>query len=269
MKKILLFVAVWIAAVNLSLAQCNPMDHDWQGAAFGVSPDPNLGETFVDGIVGQNYNDVVYVLAPENVADVDTLFEGLDITIDSISLDSITIFNGLADVQLSNIGLNVSCNNNGDSPNFPCHFMPGNAYCGDIFGVPTAAGEFQVKIFVTVFFNFLGPQSAPYAIENYTLNITDGEIAVLEANVSQNVLNQNTPNPASNKTQISYELTRSQEVTFEVRNLIGQVVYNQKGISKKGTNTIDLNTSDLESGIYIYSIQMADKKLSRRMVVQK
>lgn len=267
MKKILLIVAVWISAVNLSISQCNPMDHDWQGAAFGVSPDPNMGETFVDGYVGQNYNDVVYVLAPQDVGDVDSLYENFDITIDSISLDSITIFNGIADVQLSNIGLNVSCNNGGDSPN-PCHFMPGNAYCGDIYGVPTVAGEFQVKIFVTVFFNFLGAQALPYSFDNYTLNIL-GESAVNEVPVLQNVLNQNSPNPAFNQTQISYDLTRTQEVNFEVRNLVGQLVFSQKGIAKKGTNTINLNTSELESGIYIYSLQIADKKLSRRMIIQK
>lgn len=268
MKKFLLFVAVWISAVNLSMAQCNPLDHDWQGSLFGVSPDPAMGETFVDGYLDVYYNDVVYVLAPTSAGQIDPVYEPFNINIDSISLDSITIFNGLSDVQLSNIGLTVSCNNNGDSPN-PCHFLPGNAYCGDIAGIPTAAGEFQVKIFVSVFFIFAGtPQVIPYAFENYTLNILQ-EVAILEPTVNQNVLNQNSPNPVVNKTAISYELTQSQDVTFEVRNIVGQLVYSQKSKARKGNNTIELNTSNFESGVYIYSIQFADKKLSRHMMVQK
>lgn len=267
MKKSLFLLSIGLLVSFLSISQCNPMDHDWQGAAFGVSPDPNLGETFVNGYVGENYNDVVYVLAPQNVGDVDSLYEDFNITIDSISLDSITIFNGIADVQLSNIGLNVSCNNGGDSPN-PCHFMPGNAYCGDIYGVPTAAGVFQVKIFVTVFFNFLGPQALPYSFDNYTLTILDGT-PVLENAATQNELYQNTPNPVLSKTQIPFDLMRSQEVKFELRNLVGQLVYSQTIQARRGNNIIDLNTTEFESGIYIYSIQIADKKLSKRMVVQK
>lgn len=268
MKKLLLFAAAWAVSLLSAQAQCDPTAHDWQGAAFGVSPDPNLGETFVDGYINQPYSDVVYVKAPSSVSEVDSVFENLNIQIDSISLDSITIFNGLADIQLSNIGLNVTCNNNGDSPN-PCHFMPGNAYCGDIAGIPTVSGEFQVKIFVTVFFNFLGPQAAPYSFDNYTLTIHDGEIAVIETAAPAITLGQNNPNPASYQTSIQFDLVRSQAVQFEVRNLLGAQVMDRRIQGKKGNNTLSIETSGLEPGVYIYSIQVADKKISKRMVVQR
>lgn len=264
-KKLLLSTFIVVLA-NVTNAQCDPASHDWMGEAFGVSPDPNAGETFVDGILGEYYNDVVYVLAPVDVTDIDSTF-AIDLQIDSISLDSITLFNGLADVQLSNIGLNVTCNNNGDSPN-PCMFMPGNAYCGDISGVPTAAGIFPVKIYVKVFFNFFGPQSAPYEFENYTLNIVD-PTSILEKVTPAITISQNTPNPANTSTDITFQLSRPENVQFEVLNLLGEKIYASKSSGRKGDNKLTLDTSAMEPGVYLYSIQCADKKFTKRMIVQR
>lgn len=266
MKKTLL-AATLIAAFQFhSNAQCNSSAHDWGSATFGVSPNPNIGENFLPAALGVAYADVVYILCPTNSTDIDPTLPA--VAIDSIRLDSITLFNGLADVQLSSIGLNVTCNNNGESPN-PCMFYPGNAYCGDIAGIPTVAGLFDVKIFVTVYFSFFSqPSSLPYSFEGYTLDVS-GPIAIAEVNQNTFTLLQNSPNPAAHFTNIKFETGRTEDITIQVTNLIGGVVMNKLVKSKKGENNVRIDTSNLETGIYLYSIQTNEKKLTRKMIVQQ
>jgi len=267
MKKYLLSSFFIIVASVTGLAQCDPFEFDWGTATFGVSPNPNAGENFLPATLNQPYFDEVHVKCPSNIQDVDPTIL-FNVPIDSISLDSITIFNGIADVSLTNIGLNVTCNNNGDSPN-PCMLYPGNVYCGDLFGSPTAAGVFPAKIYVTAYFNAFGNQAVPYPFEGYTLSVTDpSSVGVNEIRKAEINLGQSMPNPASIATQINYDLSSSSTVHFEVMNLVGQNVFTKVVNGKKGTNTIKLDTSEMESGVYLYSIRTGDKKMTKRLVVQ-
>ncbi len=268
MKKTLLIAAITMASVNFATAQCNPADHDWAGATYGVSPDPNAGETFVDGVLGQSYADVVYVKAPTTAGEVDSAYIKLNLAIDSLSLDSITIFNGLVDVSLTNIGLYISCNNLGVSPN-ACMFMPGGSYCGDIWGTPTSAGTFPVKIYTTVFVTFgIFPQGIGYVFDNYTLTIADPANSVSE--VAPNLTGlKNWPNPANDNTQISFSLEQSEKVNIVVRNLLGAVVYTKAINAKSGDNTLVIETNNLSEGVYLYSVKAGDNKYTKKLIVQR
>ena len=268
MKKKLLFLLFAISAFSIANAQCDPDAHDWAGAPFGVSPDPNLGETFVDGVLGEYYADIVYVKAPTNAGDVDPTLKSSGIIIDSISLDSITIFNGISDVQLSTIGLNVTCNNNNESPN-PCMFFAGNPYCGDIQGIPTVAGTFDVKIYITAYFNFFGTQALPYSFDNFTLHIVDPALEVDESAELIASMAQNSPNPVASITTITFDLSQAEEARFQVSNLLGEKVYDRKLQGKRGVNNFRYDASELEPGIYLYSIQARDKRFTKRMIVQR
>lgn len=269
MKKTLLLVAIAMATFNFANAQCNPSDHDWGGATYGVSPDPNAGETFVDGVLGSPYSDVVYVKAPTTAGEVDSAYIKLNLAIDSLSLDSITIFNGLADVSLTNIGLNITCNNQGDSPTNPCMFMPGGSYCGDIIGIPTASGVFPVKIYTTVFVTFgTFPQGIGYVFDNYTITITDPANNVSEATPNLTGL-KNWPNPANDNTQISFSLEQSEKVQVEVRSLLGAVVYTKAINAKRGDNTLAIETNLLSEGVYLYSVKTSDNKYTKKLIVQR
>jgi hypothetical protein len=265
MKRNLLSFFSLLVFAGTSAAQCDPTAHDWGTSTFGVSPDPLLGETFSTGSIGVPYSDVVYVKTPSNAGDINPDL-GTLIQIDSIRLDSITIFNGLNDVQLSTIGLDVACNNNGDSQD-PCMFMPSNEYCGGISGTPTVAGTFDVKIFVTIYFEAFGPQQLPYFFEGYTLQI-DGTVGVDDKTLAKFDVSQNAPNPALDHTIVQYELEQYGDVNFTVMNLVGHVVLNKTVRSKKGDNQMRIDTSLLQSGIYLYSVQSGDKKITRKMIVQ-
>jgi hypothetical protein len=79
---------------------------------------------------------------------------------------------------------------------------------------------------------------------------------------------QNAPNPAIDNTMIKYELPQPENVNFTVVNLVGELVISKTVRGKKGENQLMIDTNDLETGIYLYTLQVADKKITRKMIVQ-
>ena len=55
-----------------------------------VSPDPTLGETFADGLVGQPYEDVLHVTFPSNTGDIPGA--PVSLPLDSIVLDDLSLW---------------------------------------------------------------------------------------------------------------------------------------------------------------------------------
>lgn len=264
MKKILLSLFA-ITTALASSAQCQADAHNWGGATYGVSPNPQVGENFNDAVLGLPYTQVIYVKAPTNAGDINPLFNG--IPIDSLRLEDVVLTVNGADVSLSSLGLNITCNNNGDSPD-PCMFLGGGAYCGDVSGTPNQAGSFPAKINVTVFGVVFGsPQSFPYQFTNFTLNVIDPNLVKEEPALTLNI-SPNVPNPVSNYTDFNFELNRSGEVKVAVYNLVGEKIYEKNVMGRRGANSFRFDADQVPNGVYLYSIEAGGKKLTRRMVVQ-
>jgi hypothetical protein len=264
MKRILLLAFVFASSIGVQ-AQCTA-DYDFGEEAFGVSPDPQLGESFVPGFMGNPYEDIIHMLVPTDAGDIDPTYAGLGAVIDSLTLVSVSVLIDGLDVDLSDIGLDIECNNNGDS-SIPCSFMGGNQYCSLISGIPTQFGVFPLKINVVAYLTFFGTaQGIPYAFEDYILTIEEFTgVASIEAQAL--VVSQNTPNPFSNMTTINYSLANATNVNFEVMNLIGERIISENYNGTRGENKIQVAASALNAGIYLYSIQAGDKKVTYRMVV--
>ncbi len=269
MKKILLsFFALYLSAQ--SFGQCDPSAYDWAGAAFGVSPNPTIGEAFDNGVLDQPYTEQIYVKAPTLAGDIPgapALFAM--VPIDSLSLTGIQFSLGGTWTNLSVLGLTVTCNNAGVSP-IECNFYPGGSYCGDISGTPTIAGTFPVKIDAIGYVNFFGSQAIPYSFENYQIIITDGTVNIqeqAEANVALS-LSSAQPNPANNNTVIHFDLPQSGSAQVLVYNLLGETVLSRTVNGKKGTNTFTIETENWKNGVYLYSLQVGDKRITKKLMVQ-
>ena len=262
-KTLLLAMAILYSIVNM--AQCDP-NYDFGGVAFGVSPDPTLGESFNEGTVGEDYEDVIHIIVPINAGDVSELFDGF--IVDSLTLDSVTVTVVDTEMYLEDIGLNVHCNNNGDSED-PCTFFGGGQYCALIDGVPNTAGNLPLEIHVTGYLNVLGtPTPVAQTFDQYTLVINDGTISVEENMSDIEYVGQNVPNPFSGTTNIDYSMSSHGVAEFKVINLLGDVVYEEALDSKKGKNTVSYDGSELSSGIYLYSIETLGSKITKRMIVR-
>ena len=146
--KNLTIIFLALLAFNISFSQCTA-DYDFGDVTMGVSPDPFNGESFDDGLVGEPYVDVLHILLPIYVMDIDsTLPLDPSTLLDSLQLISLIMVD-LSDETMQytpeELGLEVLCNNNGDSGN-PCTFLGGNQYCAAVTGTPTISGEFRCDI---------------------------------------------------------------------------------------------------------------------------
>ncbi|MFC2111368.1 T9SS type A sorting domain-containing protein [Bacteroidota bacterium] len=85
-----------------------------------------------------------------------------------------------------------------------------------------------------------------------------------EINVSQNY-----PNPFNDFTLIDIYLDRSAELSITVYNIMGQkVLSNELGKRSNGKHIIKIDSGNLESGIYFYTVTADNVQVTKKMIVQ-
>ena len=149
MKNVLIgFFAIFI--LGSVSGQCTA-DFDFGSETYGSSPDPSQGEQFEPGITDEPYYDVLHLLIPTYVLEIDSTLPfsptALLDSIELVSLVMVDLDDTLTSYTLDELGLQVVCNNNGDS-NYPCSFHGGNQYCASLEGTPTISGNFRADITV-------------------------------------------------------------------------------------------------------------------------
>ncbi|TAH18706.1 MAG: DUF1501 domain-containing protein [Cytophagales bacterium] len=79
---------------------------------------------------------------------------------------------------------------------------------------------------------------------------------------------QNYPNPFSQTTKIEYNLTRKAEVRFVVMDMLGRELTSiSQGLQDDGYYSFDFQDNNLADGIYLYSIQADDQRVTKRMMI--
>lgn len=92
-------------------------------------------------------------------------------------------------------------------------------------------------------------------------------VSVNENSVSNFEVAQNFPNPFNGNTQISFTAPAAGKVSFKVTNLVGSIIENRTISATAGSNFINVDASNYSAGIYMYSITMNGKTITKRMVV--
>ncbi|GJQ61106.1 MAG: hypothetical protein SCALA702_01590 [Melioribacteraceae bacterium] len=86
-------------------------------------------------------------------------------------------------------------------------------------------------------------------------------VKVESINYRRYELKQNYPNPFNPETRISYQLKEASNVLIEILDIKGErIEILAKGKQSAGEHSVIFNASNLASGIYIYRLQVADKK---------
>ena len=81
---------------------------------------------------------------------------------------------------------------------------------------------------------------------------------------------QNYPNPSNGITTISYSLKKESDVSFELIDIFGKkVVSFTKEMQNEGFNSFEVDTKQLNSGLYFYSILVNGNRVTRKMIVTK
>ncbi len=266
MKRLLLSLTL-IAFSTYTFGQCVD-DYDWSGQEYGVSPDPEEGETFEDGVLDIPYSETVYILVPDNAG---AILEGQSAPIDSVELVSLVISQNGNTYTQEEFGVSLTCNNGGTSPN-ECTFMGGQSGCGLLSGTPLIAGEFSVTLEAIVYgtIEIQGNEVTiplDFDYDGYTITILE-EVSVneLQEPIQDVVLS---PNPITTKGLVQFTTPNAGNVSFKVYNLLGEEQKNEVIKSQQGLNKIIINTSDYESGVYLYHLEMNGTKVTKRFVINK
>lgn len=77
------------------------------------------------------------------------------------------------------------------------------------------------------------------------------------------------PNPAVDMTNVQFNLTEAANVTVEVFNVYGQIVFSDNMGEVNGMQNVEVSTANLESGMYIVNINVNGNILSKRVSVVK
>lgn len=82
-------------------------------------------------------------------------------------------------------------------------------------------------------------------------------------------LEQNYPNPFTHSTNVPVNLNRSSDVTISVVNMVGQAMYSNTFTNNvTGLNTFEVNMSSAKPGIYFYTVEVGDFKVTRKMIIE-
>ena len=79
---------------------------------------------------------------------------------------------------------------------------------------------------------------------------------------------QNTPNPFNGSTTIEVSTKTASLVTVEVSNIMGQLIYTVDAGIVIGTQKIELSSKDLETGIYLYTVNVGNESVTKKMIVE-
>ncbi|MCB9197397.1 MAG: T9SS type A sorting domain-containing protein [Flavobacteriales bacterium] len=252
MKKILLSILM-LAAAGAASAQCTPDP----SVNSGISPDTLTGMDVA--YTGQPYSQVFTFVVP-----ADTTWNGASVTIDHVQLDDVT---GLPS------NFDYICNPSS------CNFPGGTKKCVELVSTsdPTVSqiGTYPVTILATGY--IIAPPfiNTPTSVgqttyDGYYLVIADGATQVVEQ-VSKGEMRSLIayPNPTNGNTTIEYAMGYTSEVTFTVTNLLGEVVNKQVLSASKGLNRVLFDASNVNNGVYIYTITDGKNTISKKLIVNK
>ena len=250
-KKLLLIpIAVFLIQSSVFGQACQP---DPIYTTKGVHPDSATG--FDTAYVGIAYTQLVTIIVPK---DTTPAFPPIPLTWDSTVLTSVS---GLP------ASMSYACWNNSTNPN-RCSWKGNTKGCAIITGTPTSS-EVGTHPLTFNTNNYVGGSTSAnaYAITYYKIVVVN--TTAVNENYGIQTLLQNNPNPFGDKSEILFTAEDNGTAKFKIYNMIGTTVQEYDIRVKKGTNKLELDGKDFDSGIYFYSIVNGSNVFTRKMVVKK
>lgn len=82
-------------------------------------------------------------------------------------------------------------------------------------------------------------------------------------------VSQNRPNPFNGNTQIEVNLKKSTNMSIDIINITGQVVYTRNyGKTNAGIHNLSIDGSNLTSGVYFYTVKVGEGSITKKMIVR-
>jgi hypothetical protein len=125
-------------------------------------------------------------------------------------------------------------------------------------------------IFDDCVYAMIGNNSDDNIYYMYQADITPGN--ALDADhivIEEGAVTQNFPNPFSTTSTIKVTLDNTANLTLEISNLMGQKVFQEDlGSMPAGTHPVTIDATNLDAGVYFYTIKIGTNSVTKRMIVE-
>jgi len=275
MKKIVLILTLTFSYI-LGFAQCTPnslyqdsvysiwpdtiqnLPHATQGVSYYTQIDLKTPTTLIEAASGDS-----------SITTIDTL--GNSYYVGTWPVDSMVMVSTIGAPS----GIILDCN----TPN--CTYEGDVVGCANVYGTTNdPVGIYPITIEVNVYTHgSITVFGIPIPVETDLYSATGSYESIEGYNIVVNsttgiqtfhkddfVLFQNTPNPFAEYTNIQFNAPKSDNVVFEVFDMLGRSVYTEQITATKGLNTYQFSY-DLSIGIYMYTINNGKESISKRMIV--
>src|SRR5204863_740338 len=130
-----------------------------------------------------------------------------------------------------------------------CSFYADSVGCVTIKGIPLTPGVYDLTIQANV---YITPNAfLPFPTTGYRI-IVHNPIGIAPLSQASFDVSQNLPNPATAKTNIYVNLKHAGNCSIKISNLVGNEVFKQTTIGRKGFNAMNVDASHFATGIYFY-----------------
>jgi sugar lactone lactonase YvrE len=103
----------------------------------------------------------------------------------------------------------------------------------------------------------------------FKVKIMPTDIADFNINEPKVELYQNYPNPFQSQTTIKYFIEKESNVTLKVFDLLGrELSVIEKGTKEPGEHEVVFDNKNLTDGFYIYTLQIGNRTLTKKMVIE-
>jgi hypothetical protein len=151
-----------------------------------------------------------------------------------------------------------------------CLILYGTATAGQETGGPGSNGIYPMIVYyhANAQVPVAGPTNISGTNKKYHMTIMPASAGIASyIDLSTFNVLQNIPNPANGITEIQYWMPSANTVAFKLYSVLGNLVQEKTVASEFGNNKLTFDTSVLAPGIYLYSFQVGNKTVSKRMIV--
>ncbi|MDP4266347.1 MAG: T9SS type A sorting domain-containing protein [Bacteroidota bacterium] len=116
---------------------------------------------------------------------------------------------------------------------------------------------------------FLYPLTSQVYDIDYIIT-ANSTLGIGQTKVDGLTVSQNMPNPAKGSTTINYELAKSANVSVEIFDITGKNVMTiNSGKTASGKHSMNIDLSKLSGGVYYYTFNADDTRVSKKMIVME
>jgi len=292
MKKVLLSLTAGLLSVTMASAQCVP-NVQFADSTFGLWPDsiPFLEDGPMGGMAYQSQIDI------KTFVDTAVTAVGQQVVISMDAFKIVSVSGQPAGFTWAAAGstwveADQTWYNEGTAPNITpvqgCLSINADAAATSAAAPATGYTDYPLVVTVdariaatSIDLSFIGigagswMSAVPaavgggaFTVGTYVLRVNAATGVAEMLSTSRFDLGQNYPNPAADESVISFTTPSVSNVEFRVYNMLGMLVKSQDILSEKGLNQVKVNTRDLSSGMYVYTMTNGGTTLTKKMTVK-